>query len=80
MKVTDIIVLENQKRYSLISEVICNNSKYFLAMEINSDGKEISDSTAVLKLIPSEDGDYVQIVNDMNELKAVHDALKESTK
>lgn len=64
MTVNDIIVLENDERYTLLEETIKDGEKYFLAASIDDDENIDSNKLVLLKLDQAEDGDYVEIVND----------------
>lgn len=64
MEVNDIIVLDNNERYTLLKKVEYENEVYFLSMPI--DENEIIDENKILFLKSSyEDGDnFVEMVVD----------------
>lgn len=78
MKVNDIIILENEERFTLLAETLHENSRYFLAMGI--DEQEVIDKNkiAVLKLVEEPDGAYVELVKNQELLTKLMEQIKDA--
>lgn len=66
MKENDIIVLENDERYTLLKEIKYEGDRYFMAAGIDKDENIDRKKIAILKHVKEKDGDYVEIVKDEN--------------
>ena len=69
MKENDIIVLDNNERYTLLKEIIDDNNQYFISAGIDENEHIDEKKIIILKVVHQEDGDYVEIVKDKNLIK-----------
>lgn len=80
MKVNDIIVLENEERYTLLQDTILDEATYFLSAGIDEEENIDYKKLAILKLIHEEDGDYVEVVNDEQLIKRLSKTFEDAMK
>jgi len=80
MKVNDIIVLENDVRYTLLDEVAKDDSKYFLAAGIDIDENINHKDIVILEVFREDDGDYVEIVDDKELLAELSQRIVDANK
>ena len=78
MEENDLVVLDNDERYSLIKSFTDNKDNYFVAAKVNEDDSIDKNKLVALKVIKDEDGDYVEIVDDINKLKSIYQSLKDN--
>lgn len=64
MKVNDIIVLENDERYTLLEKTTKDEKNYFLAAGIDEQENIDHTNLVLLEVFTEEDGDYVELVDD----------------
>lgn len=64
MKKTDMIILENQDKFTLISEIEKEGNKYFLAGKLDENDNLDTKSYQVFKAIKTDDGEYVETIVD----------------
>lgn len=64
MEVNDIIILENDQRYTLLEQTTKDNDKYFLAASVNENEDIDIKQLALLKVIRENDEDYVELVQN----------------
>ena len=76
MSVDEIITLDDNKEYILLSQTNVDNSKYFLAVEaINN---EPSEQFKIFKEIIDNNQLYIEEVNDKEMINNLIDAFEES--
>lgn len=80
MKVNDIIILENEERYTLLQETKHENETYFLSAGIDEQENIDYKKLAILKLVKEEDGDYVEVVNDEQLIKELSKTFEDAMK
>lgn len=78
MKINDIIVLENEERYTLMEEVMYENEKYFLALPIDEKGKIDNSKPKMFKSVKEPDGEYVVLVRDEYTILNLSKLLKDA--
>ena len=64
MEVNDIIILENDQRYTLLEQTTKDNDKYFLAASVNENEDIDIKQLALLKVIRENNEDYVELVQN----------------
>lgn len=79
MKVNDIIVLENEERFTLLQETTLEGSRYFLAAGIDEQENIDSKKLALLKLIEEPDGAYVELVKNQELMTKLTKQIKDAT-
>lgn len=80
MKENDVIILDNDEKYTLLKKVEKDNTTYYMAAGVTDDDHINQKKLVVLKLISKSDGDYVEIVKDENILKEIMDDFKDAFK
>lgn len=78
MKLNDIIVLDNEDKYTLLKEVEKDGSKYYLAAGVDKDNHINRKVIVIIKVVHEEDGDYIEIVEDEKLLKTLAEAFKDT--
>ena len=78
MEINDIVVLENEERYTLLEEAVENAEKYFLAAEISVDEEINYKKLVLLKVTREEDGDYVELVTNHDLIKKLSNKIIEN--
>ena len=69
MKENDIIVLDNNDKYTLLKEIVEGDNRYFISAGVDENDHIDEKKIIILKVIKEEDGDYVEIVKDKNLIK-----------
>ena len=80
MKVNDIIVLENEERFTLLQETMLDNFRYFLAAGIDEQENIDSKKLVLLKLVEHPDGAYVEIVKNQELMTKLTQNIKDAMK
>lgn len=80
MKVNDIIVLENEERFTLLQETMLDNFRYFLAAGIDEQENIDSKKLVLLKLVEQPDGAYVEIVKNQELMTKLTQNIKDAMK
>ncbi|MBE6148907.1 MAG: hypothetical protein E7167_05450 [Firmicutes bacterium] len=78
MKVNDIIVLENQERFTLLEEVEDEGFRYFLAAGIDEEENIDSKKLALLKLVEQPDGAYVELIKNQELMTKLTQKIKDA--
>ena len=78
MKLNDIIVLDNNERYTLLKETEKEGIKYYFAAGVDENDHIDQRAIVILKLTHEEDGDYVEVVEDENLLKDLSEIFKDT--
>ena len=79
MEENDIVILDNDQKYALIREFTDGVDKYFVAALVKENDEIDKTKLVALKVIKSSDGDYVEIVEDVNKLKNIYKKMQESS-
>lgn len=76
IKTNTIITLENNKRYVVLNETICNNKRYFLVMEVAENKEVIPENVAIFESIENSTDIYIEKVEDSELLIFLTKQLK----
>lgn len=78
MSVNDVIILDNDEKYTLISEINYENSRYFLAMPVEEDDKINENKLYYFKEVCEDNEYFVDLVEDENLITILSTKLKDS--
>ena len=78
MKVNDIIVLDNEEKYTLLKEINKDGVTYYFAAGVDAEDHVMSKKLVILKLISEPDGNYVEVVEDHDLLKQLTEEFKDA--
>lgn len=78
MKVNDIIVLENNERFTLLQETLDAGSRYFLAAGIDENENVNVKKLVLLKLVEEPDGIYVELVKNQELMTKLTANIKDA--
>ena len=78
MKVNDIIVLENEERFTLLEETSLEGVRYFLAAGVDEAENVNLKKLALLKVVEEEDGFYVELVQNEQLMKELTQKIKDA--
>lgn len=79
MEVNDIIILDNDEKYSLIKKIIYNEETYFLASLVKEDDSLDASTTCYFKAISDEDGEYVDLITNEKLILEISKQLEKDT-
>ncbi|MDD2181543.1 MAG: hypothetical protein PHW32_04155 [Bacilli bacterium] len=78
INVNDVITLNDNRQFLVLSETIHNEEKYFYIIELNENGQEIVDNVKIVKEVTTGDGSKLIIVKDHDEIDDVKESLVEN--
>ncbi len=73
VNVNDVVTLEDNRKFLVLSETVKNNNRYFYIIEVNDQGQELVDHVKIVKediidgeisLIPIKDHDEIDDVKE----------------
>lgn len=77
MKENDVIVLDNNERYSLSKEVIYEDEKYFLAYKADEKCNMIDNDIKFFKVVTENGENYVELIRNPNTILELTRLIKE---
>lgn len=79
MEVSDIIILDNDEKYSLVKKVIYHDNIYFLASLVKEDDTLDTEKTYYFKAYVDEDGEYVDLITNEKLILEITKQLEKDT-
>lgn len=72
-----IITLDNLEKYIIFSQVTYNDIKYYYVLGYDEIKQDINGTCKIIKINKNENDNYIELVNDMQELANVIPLFKE---
>ncbi|MDD4548031.1 MAG: hypothetical protein PHI05_04760 [Bacilli bacterium] len=75
ININDVVTLNDDRKFVVLSETIYNENKYFYLIELTSDGEEVVDNIKIVKELITEDGTKLIVVKDTDEIDDIKEDL-----